>query len=273
MMDRVGIQKALLSLSPPGVCLGNEEEARTLARSCNEYGASLAGKHPDRFRVLGALPLPDLEGAMTEAAYALDTLKLDGVILFSNVRGTYVGDPELDPLMAALEERRARVLLHPSPVPDDEENTALYPWAEYPIDVARAWARMVLNDTLVRYPGIRWILGHAGGVVPFMADRLGKAHYAKVKGLRWGRILKDLIRNRHGGLQLAKQVSYDTVGAANPVTYAALRQLVGPDKIRFGSNFPLDSEDGVEASIAFLSSREGSPFPITIPEEEEGVGP
>jgi predicted TIM-barrel fold metal-dependent hydrolase len=272
LMARVGVGKALLSLSPPGVWLGNDEEARTLARSCNEYGGSLAGKHPDRFGVLAALPFPDLAGAKTEVAYALDTLKLDGVILFSNVHGKYVGDPEFDPLMAALEERQALVLLHPSQVPDDEENAALYPWAEYPIDVARAWARMILNDTLVRYSGIRWILGHAGGVVPFMADRLGKAHYAKIKGLRWGRILKDLIRNRNGGLQLAKQVAYDTVGAANPVSYVALRQLVGPDQIRFGSNFPWDSEESVEASIGFLSSRGGRLPSSTTSEREEGVG-
>ena len=272
MMDRVGVGKALLSLSPPGAWLGNDEEARALARSCNEYGASLAGMHPGRFGVLAALPFPDLEGAITEVAYALDTLKLDGVILFSNVHGMYVGDPEFNPLMASLKERQALVLLHPNSVPDDQENAALYPWAEYPIDVARAWARMVLNDTLVRYPGIRWILGHAGGVVPFMADRLGKAHYAKMKGLRWGRILKDLIRNRNGGLQLAKHVGYDTVGATNPVSHAALRQLVGPGQIWFGSNFPWDSEESVEASIGFLSSREGKTPWGTVPEREEGVG-
>jgi predicted TIM-barrel fold metal-dependent hydrolase len=173
--------------------------------------------------------------------------------------------------MAALEERQALVLLHPNSVPDGGENAALYPWAEYPIDVARAWARMVLNDTLVRYPGIRWILGHAGGVVPFMADRLGKAHYAKVSGLRWGRILKDLIRKRHGGLLLAKGVSYDTVGAANPVSYVALRRLAGPGQIRFGSNFPWASEESAEASIRFLRGR-AEPLPSsTLPEREEGV--
>jgi predicted TIM-barrel fold metal-dependent hydrolase len=272
MMNRVGVGRALLSLSTPGVWLGNDEEARGLARSCNEYGASLAEKHPDRFGVLAALPLPNLEGALAEAAYALDTLKLDGVTLFSNVHGKYVGDPELNPLMAVLEERQALVLLHPNSLPDDEDNAALYPWAEYPIDVARAWARMVLNDTLVRYPGIRWILGHAGGVVPFMADRLGKAHYAKQKGLRWGRILKDLIRKRNGGLQLAKQVAYDTVGATNPVSYAALRQLVSPSQVRFGSNFPWDSEESVKASISFLSRGEEELHSDTIPEQVEGVG-
>jgi predicted TIM-barrel fold metal-dependent hydrolase len=251
MMARVGIGKALLSISPPGVWHEGGEEARRLARTCNEYGASLARRHPHRLGVLAALPFPDLEGAKEEAAYALDTLDLSGVILFSNIDGKYVGDPEFDPLMAELHERQALVLLHPNSVPGNEDNAALYPWAEYPIDLARAWARMALNDTLVRFPGIRWILGYAGGVVPYMAERLGKAHYAKQKGLRWGRIIKDLVRKRHGGLELARQVSYDTVGAANPVASAALRHLVQPGQIRFGSNFPWESVESIEASIRF----------------------
>jgi predicted TIM-barrel fold metal-dependent hydrolase len=37
--------------------------------------------------------LPDVDGALAELAYALDSLRLDGVVLFSNVRGTYLGDP------------------------------------------------------------------------------------------------------------------------------------------------------------------------------------
>ena len=86
------------------------------------------------------------------------------------------------------------------------------------------------------------------------------------------RILGDLARKRNGGLQLAKQVAYDTVGAANPVSHVALRQLVGPGQIRFGSNFPSDPEEGVEASIAFLSSREGTTLTSTTFEAEEGVG-
>jgi hypothetical protein len=91
-------------------------------------------------------------------------------------------------------------------------------------------------------------------------------------GLRWGRILKDLIRKRNGGLQLAKQVAYDSLGAANSVSYAALRQLVGPDRIRFGSNFPWDSEESAKASVSLLRRGEES-FPSSShPEGEGGVG-
>ena len=271
VMDRLGIGRAMLSLSSPGVWFGDDTRARSLARASNGYVAGLHREHPDRFRGLAVLPLPDLGGARQELAHALDFLDLDGVILFSNVGGRYVGDPELDALMADLHERKATVLLHPNDVPTTDQNAPLYPWAEYPIDLARAWSRLVYRQILVRFPGIRWILSHAGGVVPFMAERLGKVHYLKKEKPRWGRIILDLARNRDGGLELARGVSYDTVGAANPVTLAALRRLAEPDRIRFGSNFPWESAQSVEASIRFLEGDGRTPHPRSTPGEPESV--
>jgi len=257
-MDGMGVRKAVLSLSSPGVWLGDGSDAPALARSVNEYASWVVRAHPGRFGALASLPLPDVEGALEELDYALGTLGMEGVILLSNVEGTYVGDPEWDPIMAELHRRKAVVLLHPNHVPAGHEYEPLYPEAEYPIDLTRAWARMVYRDTLVKYDRIRWILACAGGAVPFMAERLGKAHYAKDGGLRWGRILKDLALKRHGGLKLAEDVLYDTVGAENPVTYAALRQLAGSDGIRFGSDLPWGSEAAAAASLRLLHQEEGS---------------
>jgi len=245
MVDRLGITKAILSLSPPGVWFGHDADARELARSCNEYAAELVEKHPARFGALAILPFPDPEGAEEELAYALDTLQLNGVLLLTNVDGRYVGDPESETLMAELNRRKARVLLHPNHVAAEDENASLYSWAEYPLDVARAYLRLVYNDVFVHYPDIEWILAHAGGAVPFLAERLGKAHYAKDGGLRWWRIIRDLTAKRNGGLELAKGVSYETAGFENPVVLTALRRLVDPEQILFGSNFPWDSEVAV----------------------------
>ncbi len=254
LMDRLGISRALLSVSSPGVWFGDDRNARSLARGCNNYTAGLREEFPDRFGSLAVLPLPDLKGSRREAAYTLDTLGLDGILLFSNVEGRYVGDPEFDPLLADLDERRALVLLHPNTLPASDENAPLYPGAEYPIDLARAYARLVLKETFHRFPRIRWVLACGGGVVPFMAERLGKAHYVKRDKPRWGRILLDLALKRDGGLELAKSLDYDTVGATNPISFAALCRLVGPERIRFGSNFPWDSEAVVGESLRFLES-------------------
>ncbi len=257
MMDRLGIERASLSISSPGVWFGDDAKARELARECNQYAASIVQSYPERFEALAVLPFPDTEGSLQELAYATDTLGMGGVILYSNVQGRYVGDPEFDPLMAELHRRHTSVLLHPNTVPGEDVNAPLYPWAEYPVDLARAYTRMVYRDVLVRYPSIRWVLSHAGGVVPFHAERLGKAHYAKDGGLRWGRILRDLALKRHRGLDLAKGLCYDTVGAANPVTLPSLRSLVGPEQILFGSNFPWDSTESVYSSIRYLTEATG----------------
>jgi predicted TIM-barrel fold metal-dependent hydrolase len=240
MMRERGIDKALLSLSSPGAWLGDDAEARRLARSCNDYAASLAREHAPRFGALAALPIPDVAGAVEELRRALDTLKLDGVLLFSNVGGTYVGDPDLDPVLAELDRRSALVLLHAGDVPADDENAPLFPGPEYPIDVARAYARLVLHDGFLRFPRIRWVLADSGGALPFLAQRLSRAHYTDGDKLRWGRIAKDLVLNRNGGLDPAQHVDYDATATADPVVRAALDRLVPRERIRFGSNFPFD---------------------------------
>lgn len=270
MMERFHLERVLLSISSPGAWFGDDVEARKLARSCNEYAASLMKRHPDRLGALATLPLPDLDGCLKEVGHALDQLGLSGVILLSNVGGDYVGDPEFTDLMVELNRRKALVLLHPNHVPEGHEDAALHPWTEYPIDVARAYARLVYNEVLVRFPDIRWILAHAGGVVPFLAERLGKAHYAKDGKPRWGRIIRDLVAKRNGGLELAKRMGYDTVGAANPVSFAALTRLVPRESIYFGSNFPWDSEAVTSAAISFLHREPGSPLSLGVPGRVEG---
>ncbi len=92
-LDDAGIDTAITSISTPGVHTGDDAAARTLARQCNELAAELTRDHPSRFGGFACLPLPDLDSALTELAYALDDLRLDGVVLFSNARGTYLGDP------------------------------------------------------------------------------------------------------------------------------------------------------------------------------------
>jgi len=241
MMDHVGIQKALLSVASPGTWFGDDEAACTLSRSCNEYAAELTRERPDRFGALGSLPFPDLEGSIKELEYVLDRLKFDGVILLTNVSGQYIGDPEFETLLEELDRRKAMVLLHPNDLPSSDENAPLHAWTEYPVDVVRAFARLMLNDYMVVYPNIRWTLSHGGGALPFLADRVGKLHYVRGKQILWGRIFKDLFAKRNGGLDLAKSLSYDSVGTGHPAAQASLNQLVKTEQIYFGSDFPWNS--------------------------------
>src|SRR3954470_234027 len=78
-LDEAEIDRAVASISTPGVHFGDDAAARALARRSNEFLAELVRDHPRRFGALAALPLPDVEGAVEELDYALDVLGLDGV--------------------------------------------------------------------------------------------------------------------------------------------------------------------------------------------------
>jgi predicted TIM-barrel fold metal-dependent hydrolase len=102
-MDDAGIDVALVSLSTPGVHTGDNAKARALARRCNEFSAELVHGRPDRFGGFACLPLPDIDHSLKELSYAFDVLELDGIVLFTNSSGVYLGDPALEPVFEELE--------------------------------------------------------------------------------------------------------------------------------------------------------------------------
>jgi 6-methylsalicylate decarboxylase len=88
---------------------GDDAAARLLAKRCNELAAELIRDRPDRFGGFACLPLPDVDGALAELAYVLDDLQLDGVLLFSNARGVYLGDSQFTLLFDEMQRRGRRV--------------------------------------------------------------------------------------------------------------------------------------------------------------------
>src|SRR5580704_11336839 len=96
MMDRQGIATAMLSVSSPGVHFGNDDAARGLARSVNEFAARNEQDHLGRFGTFASLPLPNVDAALAEIGYALEHLKVDGFVMLTNYRGIYLGDRKFD---------------------------------------------------------------------------------------------------------------------------------------------------------------------------------
>jgi predicted TIM-barrel fold metal-dependent hydrolase len=174
LMDQIGIDAAVLSVSSPGIHFGDDAAARQLAREVNDAGARIVRDHPGRFGLFASLPLPDTDGAVAEIGYAFDTLGADGIVLDTNAHGIYPGDQQLDPVRAELARRRAVVLLHPTSPPCWQQ-TALgrpRPMIEFIFDTARAVTDLILSGTLIRHPGMRIIVPHGGGALPLLADRI-----------------------------------------------------------------------------------------------------
>ena len=245
IMDHIGVQAAITSLSAPGVYFKNDQFSRSLARFCNEYSAKLVSDHPTRFGALGSLPLPDVDGSLRELEYALDTLKLDGLILLSNVQGKYLGDPDYEEIFQELNRRRTVVFIHPafsSPMDDDLTEMDLTPaLIEVPFDTTRAVAHLLYSGVLDRYPNIRFTLAHAGGTVPYLAWKIALIYYAQRDKKHFVQAMYDFVLTKRGpnpGIDALRRLYYDTAIAANPFTFGSLRELVDPDHIVFGTDSP-----------------------------------
>ena len=149
-----------------------------MARRINEYTADLVAKQPDRFGGFATLPLPDIEGALVEAEYALGTLHADGVVLMASYTGKYLGDPAFEPLWAELDRRHAVVFEHPGDTPGQPlipPAAGVAPaMANFPFETTRTAIQLVLNGVVDRYPGLRIILSHAGGFLLYGSLRFAE---------------------------------------------------------------------------------------------------
>ena len=154
-MDEAGIRTAVLTMPAPQPYFGDGAESATVCRKFNEEAAALKALYPGRFLFCASLPLPDVDRALEEAKYALEVLGADGVKLASNSYGQYLGDPELEPLMAYLNSRKAVIITHPhKPSASNETLISAVPLAsyEYLAETTRAILNLVAHNVLVRYP-------------------------------------------------------------------------------------------------------------------------
>ena len=229
-MDRAEVSLAILSVTTPGVWFGDVGKGRRISRYTNDYAAKLAGDHPGRFGHFTAIPLPDVEGSLREIEYGLDALKSDGVSLFTNYDGRWLGYPAFDPVFEELNRRKAVVYVHPISAPCCLNALPWLPDAviEYGTDTTRAIASYVFQGAARRFPDVTMIWSHAGGTMPFLVERFGMGE--KLPAVR-GNV-------PDGFLAEARRFFYDTAQASNVVAMGALRQVVPATQIVFGTDFP-----------------------------------
>lgn len=230
-LDEAGIDVAVPSISTPGVHFGDDAAARKLAREVNEYLAEIKRDRPDRFGALAALPLPDVEGSLAQIAYAFDVLELDGVSLFSNAGGTYLGDSRFDPIFEELQRRGAVVFVHPNASPDPIAHTLGLPdtLLDYPADTSRAIAKLHYSNTFAATPDIKYVFVHAGGTIPYLASRFAIVDEMDViPGAQVRGTFADALRRLH----------WDTASAFTDPVLHMLRSVTGLENVMFGTDYP-----------------------------------
>jgi predicted TIM-barrel fold metal-dependent hydrolase len=138
-------------------------------------GGGARDAYPDRFGVFASLPLPDVDASLAEIEYAFDALRVDGVVLLTNIAGTYLGDPSFDPVFAELNRRQAIVFLHPTSPPCWEAFSLglSRPLMEFPFDTTRAVTNLFRSGTFDRCPDLRVIVA-SGYLYPEVKTALFK---------------------------------------------------------------------------------------------------
>jgi len=222
VMDRLDIERSMLSISSPGV-LGDAD----LARQVNEEGRRAVVDHPGRFGLLASLPLSDVDAAIAEIQRCDDA---DGFVLLTSYDASYVGDASFEPVLDALDACRARVLLHPTS-PPCWEHTSLgrpRPMIEFLFDTTRAVVDLVLSGAVARHPDLRLIVPHGGATLPMLVDRV--TAFARL-------LAPDVDVERDLG-----RLHYDLAGYAVPRQLDALLTMVARDHLHYGSDFPFTPE-------------------------------
>ncbi len=225
-MDEAGVETSVLTLAAP------QPSSAEVVRATNEEAARIKREHPGRFMFCAALPLPDVQAAIREAVYALDTLKADGIKLATNVQGQYLGASELDTLFAVLSERHAVIILHPHrPNPVNREVMAQTPLAmqEYLSETTRAVTNMISRNVLARYPDVKVVVPHCGAYLPLAVPRM--------KSLTPVMQANKMVGDINWEANLAA-LYYDLAGAHSPETIRMMLTITTPDHLLYGSDYP-----------------------------------
>lgn len=180
VLEQEGVDLQVLTLTTPGTHVEAPARAVELARLVNDAFAAVARERSRRFTALATLPLNDPAASVAELRRAVKDLGLRGAMLFSNVNGVALADARFRPLYEAADELGAVLFIHPTNPVGVEAMTDywLMPLVGFPMDTTLAAAKLVFSGVVERFPRIRWALGHLGGAIPYIAERLDRGYRA-----------------------------------------------------------------------------------------------
>ncbi|KAK0712389.1 hypothetical protein B0T26DRAFT_714142 [Lasiosphaeria miniovina] len=240
IMKHLGVQTAVLSVTAPGPCIIKDPGAQAnLSRRLNEYAAALRDEDHSTFGFFATLPdITNASAAIAEIAYAMDTLKADGVTLYTRYgpNATYLGNPVLEPVWKELDRRAVTVFVHPThPVDTTRVNDYMtQPLIDYPHETTRAAVDMITSGTLKKYPNVKVILSHAGGTLPLLISRfLTPLRKAPDVLANW-----NMGTTHNDAAKAFRAFYYDVALSSSPQVLQTLLDLVPHDHIVYGSDFP-----------------------------------
>lgn len=231
VLDELGVDMQVITLTTPGTHVEAPDVATKLAQITNDAFARVRSDRPQHFVPLATLPLCDPRASAAELGRAMDQLEMPGAMLFSNVNGTGLDDERFWPLYEAANERDAVLMIHPThPVGVEAMSDYwLMPLNGFLFDTTLAASKLVFSGVVRRYPRIRWVLGHLGGTIPYLAERLDRGYRA----FEECRAHIDRPPTEY----LKQHFYYDTVNFSQGALKLAI-EFAGADHILAGSDYP-----------------------------------
>jgi aminocarboxymuconate-semialdehyde decarboxylase len=231
ILDEHRVDTQVITLTTPGTHVEPPAVAIALAKLTNDAFARVRDDRRDRFVPLATLPLCDAAASAAELGRAMDELRMPGAMLFSNVNGVGLDDQQFWPMYEIANAHRAVLMIHPtSPVGVEAMREYwLMPLNGFLFDTTLAASKLVFSGVVKRFPDIRWVLGHLGGTIPYLAERLDRG---------W-RAFADCRAHidEPPTTYLKRHFWYDTVNfAAGPLKLAI--EFAGADRILAGSDYP-----------------------------------
>src|SRR5688500_18578345 len=256
VLEKEGVTTQVISFTTPGTHVESEERAARFARLVNDAFATIVRERGPRFAAYATLPLNDPAASVVELRRAIRDLGLRGAMLFSNVNGVALSDQRFWPLYEAADALGAVLHIHPTHPVGVEAMTEywLMPLVGFPMDTTLAAASLVFSGVAERFPRIRWILGHLGGAIPYLAERLDRGYRA------FPECRANITRPPSDYL---KRWFYHTVNFDNRALRLAI-DFAGPTQILAGSDYPhrIGSIKTMKESIRGLA---------LSPSEESGI--
>lgn len=180
ILDKAGVDMQVLTMTTPGTHVESPQRAVELARIVNDEFAAIMQTRGERFTALGTLPLNDPQASVAEMERSRAEHGFKGFQVFSNIDGVELTDPRFWPLYAKASDLELILDIHPT-FPAGVEAMSDYwlmPLLGFTFDTTLTAAKLVFSGVAERYPGIKWILNHAGGAIPYLAERLDRGYEA-----------------------------------------------------------------------------------------------
>jgi 2,3-dihydroxybenzoate decarboxylase len=244
VMDRGGIERAVLSIAGPGVQIERDTAtAVRRARESNDFLAREIGKRPGRYAGFAHLAMQDAMAAADELARAMNELGFAGAMINGHTNGQYLDHPALYPFWERAEALGAVIYLHPAdppatmPVLDGTYGLKRATW-EWGVETGSHALRLVFGGHFDRFPGATLALGHLGEMMPYLLWRFDSR--AQFYAVKLARSPSDYIR---------RNIVMTISGMFSAEPLACAISAVGHERIMFATDYPFEPPDEASAFI------------------------